>query len=44
MDIHEVARDMDWTDLDQDRDRWQALVKAVMNLHVPQNAGNHFTS
>jgi hypothetical protein len=23
---------MDWTDLAQDRNRWQALVNAVMNL------------
>jgi len=26
---------MDWTDLAEDRDRWQALVNAVMNLQVP---------
>ena len=25
---------MDWIDLVQDRDRWQALVKAVKNLRV----------
>jgi hypothetical protein len=26
---------MDWIDLAQDRDRWQALVNAVMDLWVP---------
>jgi len=35
---------MDWIDLAQDRDRWQAFLKAVMNLQIPQNAGNFLTS
>jgi hypothetical protein len=26
---------MDWIDLAQDRERWQALVNGVMNLRVP---------
>jgi hypothetical protein len=30
-----VAMDgMDWTDLAQDRDRWQTLVNVVMNTQV----------
>jgi len=34
MDLQEVEWGMDWIDLAQDRDRWQALVNAVMNLWV----------
>jgi len=36
--------DMDWMDLNQDRNRWQGVVKVVMNLLVPSSAGNFVTS
>jgi hypothetical protein len=45
MDLQEVGwGGMDWTDLAQDKDRWQAIVNVVMNLQVPHNVGNFLTS
>jgi len=36
MDLQEVGYgSMDWIDLAQDKDRWLALVSAVMNRRVP---------
>jgi hypothetical protein len=34
MDLQDVGRGMNWIELAQGRDRWWALVNAVMNLRV----------
>ena len=41
MDLEKIGCEgVDWVNLVQDRDRWLALVSAVINLQVSRNAGN----
>jgi hypothetical protein len=45
MNLLEVGRGgVDWIILVQDRGRWWVLLKAIMNLRVPYNAGDVSTS
>jgi hypothetical protein len=43
MDLQEVKWGRDWIDLDQDRDRWWAVVNAVMNFVFPYNVNDTLT-
>jgi hypothetical protein len=45
MDLREMGWDgVDWIDLAQGREQWKALMKTVMNLQVPYNAGKFLSS
>jgi hypothetical protein len=45
MALQEIWRGgMDWIDLAQDRDTWQALVNAIMNLQGPLSVWNFLSS
>jgi hypothetical protein len=45
VDFQEVGfGGIDWISLAQDRGRYRTLVNAVMNLRIPQNAGDFLTS
>jgi hypothetical protein len=42
MDLLEIGwGGVDWIGLTQDRDKWRALVNAVMNLRVHKMLGNY---
>jgi hypothetical protein len=36
MDLRDIGwNNIDWIDLDQDRENWRALLNTTMNLRVP---------
>ena len=45
MDLQELGcGNIEWLELGLDRDSWLALVKVVLKIRVPQNAGYFFTN
>jgi hypothetical protein len=44
MDLRGVGWGTDWIHLAQDRDKWRAVVNAVMNLRFAYNARNFLSS
>jgi hypothetical protein len=45
MDLQEIGLEgEDWIHLDQDKNRWRAVVNTVINLRVPLKAGIVLTS
>jgi len=45
IDLRQIRLEVvEWFYLAQDRAHWQALVDTVLNLRVPEEAGNFLTS
>jgi hypothetical protein len=45
MFLKEIGREgVDWIHVAQDRGQWRACVKTIMNLQIPERAGNFLTS
>ena len=44
-DLKEVRwKGVGWTDLSQDRGQWRTTMNTLLNIRVPQNAGNLLTN
>ena len=43
IDLQEIGRGGNWIDVAQNRNRWRAFVKTVMNPPIPYSAGNFLT-